>query len=990
MPFHLKQLFRKQTLSLWANTLLLWCTILIGPVNRIQAQTQPDSVLYEQLSQYFDTYTVEGYSPLHKSQLTKLYVDDTLKAIYIYGNNSFGSQPFTTEVVNSIKQNVSDIIPDKYKEYAIHIYDDQGHSIEELIPNIYRLAPDANRLWTNLNYKREPWIKNLSRPFSITNGLQNRHLTIWASHGRYYDNDKEKWVWQRPYLYCTTEDLFTQTIVVPFLLPMLENAGAIVYTPRERDWQSNEVIVDNDTPQKDGTYSEEGTLWNNTFFPGFAHLKEYYQDSDNPFLDGTARSVKASANATQSCRWAPKLPQDGEYAVYICYQTFLNSITDAHYTVVHKGIHTTFNINQQMGGGVWVYLGTFDFSSNDPINNCVILSNLSKESGIVTADAIRFGGGMGNISRNSECDTATTCYDNTSNLPRYLEGARYSVQWSGFPYRVYSSKQGINDYGDDINARSYSMNYLSGGSIFLPDTIGLKVPIELSLAVHSDAGYKINDDGYGTLGICTTTGNDNRIKYINGKSRWASYDFAHFLTDQVSKEIHDKFGYNWKRRELYNRNYSETRNPEVPSAILEVLAHQNFTDMRLGHDPHFKFSIARSIYKAILKYTAFSHQTSYTVQPLPIRNFGMKLSNRKTLNLFWEDVPDSAESTAKPTAYIVYTAVGEQGFDNGTIVSSNHYSLTLKQGITYKFKVSAINDGGESFPSETLVAHIKEGKVPSVLIVNAFDRLSGPAYIQTADSLGFLLDQDPGVPYIKTPEYCGKQVQFNRRDIGKSGPQGLGYSSNEREGLMLLGNSFNYPALHAQAFEDYPCTILSVSRGALEQGKVNLNDFDLVDVIFGLQKESECDLVKSKTFTPTLQHKLSSFLHSKGNLLISGAYIASDMKGQPDYINKELHYNYAGNIHQITNDTIFSPYSSFTLSCNWGEEPYTVHTLDCLTPLNGAQTLFSYYNGKSAAIQYADKRNRIVALGFPLECIRNVSTRKKISQHILNFLLPTK
>ena len=28
---------------------------------------------------------------------------------------------------------------------------------------------------------------------------------------------------------------------------MLENAGAIVYTPRERDWQRNEVIVDNDT-----------------------------------------------------------------------------------------------------------------------------------------------------------------------------------------------------------------------------------------------------------------------------------------------------------------------------------------------------------------------------------------------------------------------------------------------------------------------------------------------------------------------------------------------------------------------------------------------------------------------------------------------------------------------------------------------------------------------------------------------------------------------
>ena len=41
------------------------------------------------------------------------------------------------------------------------------------------------------------------------------------------------------------------------------------------------------------------------------------------------------------------------------------------------------------------------------------------------ADAVRFGGGMGNISRGGK----------TSGLPRYLEGARYAAQWSGFPDR---------------------------------------------------------------------------------------------------------------------------------------------------------------------------------------------------------------------------------------------------------------------------------------------------------------------------------------------------------------------------------------------------------------------------------------------------------------------------------------------------------------------------------------------------------------------------
>ena len=48
---------------------------------------------------------------------------------------------------------------------------------------------------------------------------------VW--HGIYYDQKKNKWKWQRPNLFCTNEDLFTQTIVVPYLIPMLERAGAV-------------------------------------------------------------------------------------------------------------------------------------------------------------------------------------------------------------------------------------------------------------------------------------------------------------------------------------------------------------------------------------------------------------------------------------------------------------------------------------------------------------------------------------------------------------------------------------------------------------------------------------------------------------------------------------------------------------------------------------------------------------------------------------------
>ena len=73
----------------------------------------------------------------------------------------------------------------------------------------------AQTSWGRTEHKGEPWVKNVSLPYSIDRGLQGHHLSLWASHGRYYDQSKGQWRWQRPQLFCTTEDLFTQTIVVP-------------------------------------------------------------------------------------------------------------------------------------------------------------------------------------------------------------------------------------------------------------------------------------------------------------------------------------------------------------------------------------------------------------------------------------------------------------------------------------------------------------------------------------------------------------------------------------------------------------------------------------------------------------------------------------------------------------------------------------------------------------------------------------------------------
>lgn len=92
----------------------------------------------------------------------------------------------------------------------------------------------------------KPLVTDISAPYTPTNGLQNRHIALWQSHGWYYEPKLDRWEWQRARIFQTVEDLYTQSYVLPFLVPMLENAGANVLLPRERDCQTAEVIVDND------------------------------------------------------------------------------------------------------------------------------------------------------------------------------------------------------------------------------------------------------------------------------------------------------------------------------------------------------------------------------------------------------------------------------------------------------------------------------------------------------------------------------------------------------------------------------------------------------------------------------------------------------------------------------------------------------------------------------------------------------------------------
>lgn len=909
--------------------------------------------------------------------LVSYNLDDRGRTLNVQLSPSFAAQDFTASSVRFYYKRLAKALPRPYNKYKLTIMAG-GLPIEQLVAGS-KCEKGMPNAWGKTEYEGAPWVMNDSRPYFVSHGLFDRHLSLWASHGRYYDGKKDRWKWQRPNLFGTTEDLFTQTIVIPYLIPMLENAGAVVFTPRERDWQKNEVIVDNGGR---GYVEDSGKeTWKTAQENGFAYHPGTYRDGENPFTQGTARAVKATKKADVS--WAsyqPNIPQGGKYAVYVSYQSLKNSVSDAQYIVMHKGQRTVFKVNQQMGGGTWVYLGTFDFDRGNNEFNRVVVTNSSSESGVVTTDAVRFGGGMGNIERGGSC----------SGMPRCLEGARYSAQWAGAPYSVYSSKNGSDDYGDDINVRSNMTNWLAGGSTYVPTLEGKKVPIELSLAVHSDAGYTtVNDSIIGSLAICTTSFNDGRLN--SGVSRMVSHDFADSLLTGLQRDISGKYR-KWTRRYLWDRNYSETRKPEVPSAIIETMSHQNFADMRRGLDPNFRFTLARSLYKTILRFVNGNHSVPSVVQPLPVSNFRIERNSSGGLRLSWMAEKDEQEPTAVPTSYIVYTSEDGMGFDNGTVVYTSSFDFEAKKGVNYCFKVTALNRGGESFPSETLAAYLsKSAHAKDILVVDGFSRLSGPAVVDDYSRQGFDLGSDIGVSYGLTAGWNGRQQCFDKSRAGSEGEGSLGYCGDELAGRFIMGNNRDGSVCHVKDIAmSGAYNVVGCSLEALDNNLVKLDHYNLVDIAFGLQRNDGHSLVVYKTFSETLQSKLRSYAKSGGRILVSGAYVGSDMT-QPherSFMSDVLKTTFTGTDTNAGNNMVDGLGLSFDIIRQINDRHFAATSVDRIAACDGRSfAAMRYQDGSTAGVAYDGTDYKSFVMGYPYECINNVRTRQQVMKGLLGFLL---
>jgi hypothetical protein len=620
---------------------------------------------------------------------------------------------------------------------------------------------------------------------------------------------------------------------------------------------------------------------------------------------------------------------------------------------------------------------------------------------MVSADAARFGGGMGLVARDGRL----------SGRPRYLEGARYHLQYAGMPDTlVYNLHADSNDYRDDYQSRAEYLNYLTGAP-YGPNrnrmVRGLGIPIDLSLAFHTDAGITHGDTTIGTLTIYSVEGRDSARIFPDSTSRLANRDLADLMQTQIVEDLQVLYDPAWTRRALMNADYSEATRPNMPSVLLELLSHQNFSDMEFMLDPRFRFDVARAIYKSMLRFLSVQRNRPYAVQPLPPTHFTAELTGGG-VRLQWRPRIDPLEPTAGPTHYVVYTRVDNGGFDNGQVVADTAVEFPAPvRGRIYSYRVAAANAGGESFPSETLSACRMDNESPTVLVVNGFTRVSGPLSIRTPEFTGFLDFLDAGVPDRYALNFTGTQHDFNPASRFRlNDAPGHGASYADLEGTIIAGNTFDFPFVHGSALREAGYSFSSCSKAAVMDTMVRLSDFACVDLLLGEEKETRwqrpiMDSLKGRSFRafpPALQTQIRNYCDAGGNVFISGAYVGTDpfARSATDttdaaFVSDVLKYTWVTDHAARTGRVVAAPGGPLpdTLSLQFntqlGPRLYQVESPDAIKPGEGAETLLLYEENRFSAATAFKREYGVVVLGFPFESIRSERDKALLMKHILGF-----
>jgi len=315
-----------------------------------------------------------------------------------------------------------------------------------------------------------------------------------------------------------------------------------------------------------------------------------------------------------------------------------------------------------------------------------------------------------------------------------------------------------------------------------------------------------------------------------------------------------------------------------------------------------------------------------------------------------------------------------------------------------------VNDGGESFPSETVSVGLKSGSDDMVLIVNGFDRISGPAWFDRDGMAGVAWWDDRGVADRYNFSGVGDQYDFERRSPWTDDDNaGWGSSYSDNEGRIIAGNTFDFPYTHGLSVMAAGKSFISVSDEVFNDEDFDLKPWCVVDLLFGEEKStpsfSKPDEKDFQIYTQPFLRSLERMKESSLPVFMSGAYTGTELLMLADSVisgrvMNTLHFKprtgHAVRSGELYSTDIARPHFAGSYSFNTGsvDEIYAAEAPDAIEPADKASsTAFRYTeNNTSAAVMHSGEVRSFV-MGFPFETIISQEERDTLMKQVLDFLM---
>ncbi len=557
--------------------------------------------------------------------------------------------------------------------------------------------------------------------------LSGKHVVLSAGHGANSSGE-----FDRDVVLGLREDIHNNEIVIVWLQRYLANAGARVFTVRERSFQRNQVVVDDDTPYSPTTGGCELTgIWTQT--------SEY-----PPFIANGYRYTSVTASAPHStCTWTPNIPESGDYPVYVFYRGLATRNPTTTYTIRHAGGVSTVVLDQTSYGSQYVYLGTWYFLAGVDRDHGSVSVSSQGTGTYVHADAVRFGGG-------SDPDNQYPWWKSDASQFLY-DSLKY--QESGY---------------EDVSIRGRYASYLVENSAAALKAGTAQYSTDWRfLSLHTNAA-----GGTGT----------STFSYNNGRPpAWGSTGPAVYpaglqtLSDAFASRIQSQFvsdmrnlswKTNWTDGGAMLMNFGEIRHAtRLPAALVELAFHDIQSDVDFLKQDRWRHDAARALYKAIAR----DFNPAAAIVPLPPANFRVTQNTAGQYTLAWAAVADPLEPSAAPTGYKIYRSYDGRSWDDGlTIGNGASYTLSETPGTVVFLRLAATNAGGESLPTPMLA--VKVASIPNhrgALLVYAFDRQFIYAVTQVSgdndptNTLARYRDDYLAAPALALAEHAGKNIPFD-------------------------------------------------------------------------------------------------------------------------------------------------------------------------------------------------------------------------------------